>query len=184
MLQELRAFRADEEKHRAIFHQELLRRGLKRCKSYWLCAAGGYALGAATGLLGAQAISVTTVAVERTVLRHLRLQTALLAHDGAPCRRCRHCRDTGRRTGASRHGCASRSDRPPVEPNARLGRVRHDRIGDLAGHAAVDKLHALVIVRTLPSHPRQRQPCVLLHGTKAGRSMQAPALPTMLAQAF
>ena len=83
LLPELRAFRADEEKHRAIFHQELQRRGLKRCKSYWLCAAGGYALGAATGLLGAQAISVTTVAVERTVLRHLRLQTALLAHDGA-----------------------------------------------------------------------------------------------------
>ena len=81
LVPELRAFRADEEKHRAIFHRELQRRGLKRCKSYWLCAAGGYALGAATGLLGAQAISVTTVAVERTVLRHLRRQTALLAHD-------------------------------------------------------------------------------------------------------
>ena len=81
MLPELRAFRADEEKHRAIFHQELQRRGLKRCKSYWLCAAGGYALCAATGLLGARAISLTTVAVERTVLRHLRRQTTLLAHD-------------------------------------------------------------------------------------------------------
>lgn len=70
LLPELRAFRADEEKHRAIFYKELERRGLKRCKSYWLCAVGGYALGAATGLLGAHAISVTTVAVERTVLRH------------------------------------------------------------------------------------------------------------------
>lgn len=81
LVPELRAFRADEEKHRAIFYQELQRRGLKRCKSYWLCAAGGYALGAATGLLGARAISLTTVAVERTVLRHLRRQTTLLAHD-------------------------------------------------------------------------------------------------------
>lgn len=81
LVPELIGFRVDEEKHRAIFYQELQRRGLKRCKSYWLCAAGGYALGAATGLLGAQAISVTTVAVERTVLRHLRRQTALLAHD-------------------------------------------------------------------------------------------------------
>lgn len=81
LVPELRAFRADEEKHRAIFYQELQRRGLKRCKSYRLCAAGGYALGLATGLLGAHAISVTTVAVERTVLRHLRRQTTMLVHD-------------------------------------------------------------------------------------------------------
>lgn len=81
LVPELRAFRLDEEKHRAIFYQELQRRGLQRCKSYWLCAAGGYALGLATGLLGARAISLTTVAVERTVLRHLRRQTVLLADD-------------------------------------------------------------------------------------------------------
>lgn len=81
LVPELRAFRADEEKHRAIFYTELQRLGLQRCKSYWLCAAGGYALGLATGLLGAPAISLTTVAVERTVLRHLRRQTVLLAHD-------------------------------------------------------------------------------------------------------
>lgn len=67
LVPELIGFRADEEKHRAIFHLELQRRGLKRCNSYWLCAARGYALGAPTGLLGARAISLTTVAVERTM---------------------------------------------------------------------------------------------------------------------
>lgn len=81
LLPELMAFKADEEKHRTTFYRELQRRGLKRCKSYWLCAAGGYVLGIGTGLFGVQAISLTTVAVERTVLRHLRHQTELLAED-------------------------------------------------------------------------------------------------------
>jgi len=81
LLPELLAFKADEEKHRTTFYKELQRRGLKRCKSYWLCAAGGYVLGIGTGLFGAHAISLTTVAVERTVLRHLRRQTELLAED-------------------------------------------------------------------------------------------------------
>lgn len=81
LLPELLTFKADEEKHRAAFYNELQRRGLKRCKSYWLCAVGGYALGIGTGLLGANAISLTTIAVERTVLRHLRHQTVLLVED-------------------------------------------------------------------------------------------------------
>lgn len=81
LLPELLAFKVDEEKHRTIFCNELKRRGLSRCKSYWLCAAGGYVLGIGTGLLGAHAISLTTVAVERTVLRHLRHQIELLAED-------------------------------------------------------------------------------------------------------
>ncbi len=81
LLPELQAFRRDEEKHRATFDKELKRRGLNRCRSYWLCALGGYVLGLATGLLGEHAISLTTVAVERTVLLHLRHQTELLAQD-------------------------------------------------------------------------------------------------------
>jgi ubiquinone biosynthesis monooxygenase Coq7 len=81
LLPELLAFKADEEKHRATFYKELQRRGLRRCKSYWLCAAGDYVLGVGTGLFGAHAISLTTVAVERTVLRHLRHQAELLAED-------------------------------------------------------------------------------------------------------
>jgi ubiquinone biosynthesis monooxygenase Coq7 len=53
LLPELLAFKADEEKHRTTFYRELQRRGLRRCKSYWLCAAGGYFLGIGTGLFGA-----------------------------------------------------------------------------------------------------------------------------------
>jgi ubiquinone biosynthesis monooxygenase Coq7 len=81
LLAELLAFKAHEEGHRAIFYNELERRGLRRCRSYWLCAAGGYALGIGSGLFGARAISLTTVAVERVVLRHLRQQIAYLADD-------------------------------------------------------------------------------------------------------
>ena len=83
LLAELLVFKAHEVGHRAIFHRELERRGLRRCRSYWLCAAGGYVLGIGTGLFGAKAISLTTLAVERVVLRHLRQQIAFLANDVA-----------------------------------------------------------------------------------------------------
>ncbi|MET0290556.1 MAG: demethoxyubiquinone hydroxylase family protein [Pseudoxanthomonas sp.] len=71
MVAELEAFRAHEQRHRAIFGAELLRRGRPRCRSYWLCGIGGRVLGLMTGLLGPSAILATTVAVERVVLRHL-----------------------------------------------------------------------------------------------------------------
>ncbi|MFZ6647108.1 demethoxyubiquinone hydroxylase family protein [Undibacterium sp. TJN25] len=71
---ELREFRAHEQGHRAIFSAELQRRGLSRCRSYWLCGIGGYALGVITALFGSNAIAATTVAVESVVLRHLNLQ--------------------------------------------------------------------------------------------------------------
>ncbi|MCS0592646.1 demethoxyubiquinone hydroxylase family protein [Massilia norwichensis] len=74
LLPELAEFKAHEERHRAIFAKELKRRGLPRCRSYWLCALGGYVLGLLTGLMGAQSIASATVAVERVVLRHLRQQ--------------------------------------------------------------------------------------------------------------
>ena len=81
LLAELRAFKAHEEGHRSIFLAELQRRGLLRCKSYWLCAVGGYTLGLLTGLFGSRAISLTTVAVERVVLKHLQQQLAAVAQD-------------------------------------------------------------------------------------------------------
>jgi ubiquinone biosynthesis monooxygenase Coq7 len=81
LLPELQAFKKDEERHRNIFRGELERRGLERCRSYWLCALGGYVLGLGTGLLGARAISITTVAVERVVLKHLHYQMEFLADD-------------------------------------------------------------------------------------------------------
>ncbi|KQV87807.1 ubiquinone biosynthesis protein UbiB [Massilia sp. Root351] len=81
LLAEIRSFKAHEEGHRSIFLAELERRGVMRCKSYWLCAVGGYVLGLLTGLLGARAISLTTVAVERVVLKHLRQQLVAVADD-------------------------------------------------------------------------------------------------------
>jgi 3-demethoxyubiquinol 3-hydroxylase len=79
MVMELREFKLHEEKHRAIFQEELERRGRPRCKSFWLCALGGYVLGLGTGLFGRPAIAATTVAVEHVVLRHLKHQLVLLA---------------------------------------------------------------------------------------------------------
>jgi ubiquinone biosynthesis monooxygenase Coq7 len=74
MLAELAEFKVHEERHRSIFARELERRGLRRCRSYWLCGVGGLVLGIVTGVLGPQAMAVTTVAVERVVLRHLEQQ--------------------------------------------------------------------------------------------------------------
>ena len=61
----------NERAHRAIFAAELARRGVRRCRSYWFCALGGFVLGLPTGLCGRSAIAATTVAVERVVLGHL-----------------------------------------------------------------------------------------------------------------
>ena len=74
LLGELTEFREHERRHRGIFAAELTRRGVRRCRSYWLCAAGGLTLGLLTGLVGRRAISATTVAIETVVLRHLEAQ--------------------------------------------------------------------------------------------------------------
>jgi ubiquinone biosynthesis monooxygenase Coq7 len=79
LVAELCEFRAHEERHRDIFAAELGRRGVRRCRSYWLCGAGGLVLGTLTGLFGSKAIAATTVAVERVVLGHLRQQLLTLA---------------------------------------------------------------------------------------------------------
>jgi len=78
MLDELDSFLAHERSHRARFGAELTARGLRRCRSYYLCGLGGLILGGFTGLLGRNAIAATTVAIERVVLRHMREQFAAL----------------------------------------------------------------------------------------------------------
>ncbi|KAF1709574.1 demethoxyubiquinone hydroxylase family protein [Pseudoxanthomonas sacheonensis] len=78
MVGELIEFRSHERRHRSLFEAELRRRGRARCRSYWLCACGGLALGLITGLLGKNAIAATTAAVESVVLRHLTQQLAML----------------------------------------------------------------------------------------------------------
>ncbi len=79
LVPELAEFKVHEEKHRSIFGAELQRRGVPRCRSYWLCAAGGFTLGIITALLGSKAIAATTAAVERVVLGHLEHQLQTLA---------------------------------------------------------------------------------------------------------
>ncbi|SFO27722.1 ubiquinone biosynthesis monooxygenase Coq7 [Variovorax sp. PDC80] len=79
LVPQLREFKSHEERHRAVFATELQRRGVRRCRSYWLCGIGGWMLGLVTGLLGRHAIAATTVAVERVVLRHLEAQLRELA---------------------------------------------------------------------------------------------------------
>lgn len=83
LVAELQEFRAHEMRHREIFAAELARRGVRRCRSYWLCGIGGWVLGLVTGLMGASAISATTVAVEQVVLRHLEHQLEQLRDSDA-----------------------------------------------------------------------------------------------------
>ena len=71
---ELKEFQLHEERHRAIFANELRLRGVRRCRSYHLCGLGGLVLGFVTGLCGRPSISATTVAVEKVVLKHLEKQ--------------------------------------------------------------------------------------------------------------
>ena len=78
LVPELAESQAHEERHRAVFAAELSRRGVSRCRSYWLCAVGGTALGIATAPFGRRAIAATTVAVEQVVLRHLDAQRTAL----------------------------------------------------------------------------------------------------------
>ena len=78
MVPELMEFRSHELRHRSIFLAELQRRNQPRCRSYWLCGAGGYFLGFVTAICGRSAIAATTAAVEKVVLRHLQQQLAAL----------------------------------------------------------------------------------------------------------
>lgn len=83
LVPELLAFKAHEERHRAVFMAELDARGRAKCRSDRLCALGGLVLGVVTALFGRAAMAATTVAVERVVLRHLEAQIAAL-HETDP----------------------------------------------------------------------------------------------------
>lgn len=78
----LKDFLVHEKKHLKIFQEVLSRRGVRRCRSYWLCGIGGYALGLITALLGKSGIMACTAAVETVVTRHLIKQIAELRHEG------------------------------------------------------------------------------------------------------
>src|SRR5436853_6438458 len=60
LVAELVEFRSHELRHRSIFLAELQRRNRARCRSYWLCGAGGCLLGLITAICGRSAIAATT----------------------------------------------------------------------------------------------------------------------------
>lgn len=84
LLPDIRANQAHEERHRHIFADQLRQRGIRKCVSYHLAGAGGFALGLFTGLLGRQAIHATTFAVESVVLTHLEQQLRFLKEADMP----------------------------------------------------------------------------------------------------
>lgn len=79
MRERLADFLLHEKRHRSLFGAALMKRGLRRCRSYALCSLGGYVLGIVTALMGRKAIAATTVAIEAVVLRHLDEQREMLA---------------------------------------------------------------------------------------------------------
>ncbi|MCF6200426.1 MAG: demethoxyubiquinone hydroxylase family protein [Hyphomicrobiaceae bacterium] len=78
----LENFLADEYKHLDIFWTEIQRRKGIKCKSYWLCGAGGWCLGFVSALMGKTGIMSCTWAVESVVTEHLEHQLVYLKSIG------------------------------------------------------------------------------------------------------
>ena len=75
----LESFLEDEKRHMDIFWQEIQRRNGIKCKSFWLCGLGGYAMGFISALLGKRGIMSCTWAVESVVINHLKSQLEYLS---------------------------------------------------------------------------------------------------------
>ena len=63
----LQHFLEDETRHLNLFWQEIQNRNGVKCKSFWLCGVGGYAMGFISALLGTKGIMACTWAVESVV---------------------------------------------------------------------------------------------------------------------
>ncbi|MGZ3158596.1 MAG: demethoxyubiquinone hydroxylase family protein [Burkholderiaceae bacterium] len=74
----LEHFMEDEKRHMAVFWTEIVRRDGIKCKSYWLCGAGGWFMGLISALLGKTGIMACTWAVESVVVGHLHNQLVYL----------------------------------------------------------------------------------------------------------
>ena len=74
----LSGFLADEKNHLDIFWTEIQSRNGVKCKSYWLCGVGGYAMGIVSALMGRRGIMACTWAVESVVVEHLKEQIIYL----------------------------------------------------------------------------------------------------------
>jgi len=74
----LESFLSDETRHLRIFWEEIQRRGGVKCKSYWLCGVGGWAMGFVSALFGKSGVMACTWAVESVVTSHLQAQLTYL----------------------------------------------------------------------------------------------------------
>ena len=74
----LEGFLEDEKNHQRIFWKEIQRRNGIKCKSYWLCGVGGYAMGIFSAFLGRKGVMACTWAVESVVVEHLKEQLVYL----------------------------------------------------------------------------------------------------------
>ncbi len=74
----LESFLEDEKRHLELFWDEIKRRNGIKCKSYYLCGLGGYAMGFISSLLGRKGIMACTWAVESVVVDHLKGQLLYL----------------------------------------------------------------------------------------------------------
>ena len=78
----LEKFLEDEKRHLNLFWNEITRRKGIKCKSYWLCGAGGYFMGFLSAILGKKGIMACTWAVESIVTAHLEKQLIYLKSIG------------------------------------------------------------------------------------------------------
>ena len=79
---EIRAMAEQEAAHRAEFDALMARRGVRPTALQPAWSAAGYALGAATALLGPEAAMACTAAVEEEIDRHYSRQLETLEADG------------------------------------------------------------------------------------------------------
>lgn len=76
----LNQFLEDEKRHLNLFWEEIQNRNGIKCKSFWLCGAGGYFMGFISSLLGTKGIMACTWAVESVVINHLQNQLTYLSN--------------------------------------------------------------------------------------------------------
>jgi len=82
----IRAMAEKEREHLAAFEKLVADRGVRPTALQPLWHAAGFALGAATALLGPRAAMACTVAVEEAIEEHYAAQAAQLGEDEAPLR--------------------------------------------------------------------------------------------------
>jgi len=82
----IRAMAAAEDEHLKWFDKALTEHGVRPTALHPLWHVAGYALGAATAMLGPRAAMACTAAVEEVIDRHYAEQSAQLGDDEAPLR--------------------------------------------------------------------------------------------------